>query len=81
MNEEKGILRLNLAKIEQSLIHVEENWKKIDDELDLKKIGRKDTFNADIRTKMMSAYEVARSIYLEKALNHSQERVLKKCVN
>jgi hypothetical protein len=56
MNKEKGILRLNLAKIEQSLIHVEEDWKKIDDELDLRKIGRKDTFNADIRMKMMSAY-------------------------
>ena len=57
MNKEKEILRLNLVKVEQSLTRVEKNWKKIDDELDLRKIGRKDTpFNADIRTKMMSAY-------------------------
>ncbi len=57
MNKEKGILRLNLVKIEESLTGVEENWKKIDDELELRKIGRKDTpFNADIRSKMMSAY-------------------------
>jgi len=57
MSKEKDILRLNLVKVEQSLTRVEKNWKKIDDELDLRKIGRKDTpFNADIRAKMMSAY-------------------------
>jgi hypothetical protein len=59
MRKEKDILRLNLVKVEQSLIRVEKNWKKIDDELDLRKIGRKDTpFNADIRAKMMNAYEL-----------------------
>ncbi len=57
MNKQKDILRLNLVKVDQSLAIVEKNWKKIDDELDLRKIGRKDTpFNADIRAKMMSAY-------------------------
>lgn len=57
MNKEKGILRLNLVEVERSLTSVEENWKKIDDELDLRKIGRKDTpFNADIKAKMISAY-------------------------
>ena len=57
MNKEKDMLRLNLVEVEQSLTSVEENWKKIDDELDLRKIGRKDTpFNADIKEKMMSAY-------------------------
>jgi hypothetical protein len=57
MGKEK-ILRLNLAEVNSSLLRVERNWKKIDDELDLKKIGRKDTpFNADIRGKMMAAYE------------------------
>jgi len=56
MAKDKEILRLNLLKINQSLIDVEKNWKEIDDELDLRKIGRKDTFNADVRTKMMSAY-------------------------
>ena len=43
MSKEKDILRINLVKVEQSLTQVENNWKKIDDELDLKKIGRKDT--------------------------------------
>jgi hypothetical protein len=57
MNKQKEILRLNLVKVDQSLISVEKNWEKIDDELDLRKIGRKDTpFDADIRAKMMSAY-------------------------
>ena len=57
MNKQKEVLKLNLVKVEQSLISVEKNWEKIDDELDLRKIGRKDTpFNADIRAKMMSAY-------------------------
>ena len=59
MSKEKGILRLDLVKVEQSLIRVEKNWKEIDDELDLKKIGRKDTpFNADVRAKMMCAYRL-----------------------
>ncbi len=53
----KAVLRLNLVAVDQSLVHVEKNWKKIDDELDFRKIGRKDTaFNADIRAKMMCAY-------------------------
>ena len=53
----KTVLRLNLVAVDQSLIRVEKNWKKIDDELDFRKIGRKDTaFNADIRVKMMCAY-------------------------
>ena len=56
MSKEKGILRLNLVAVEQSLIQVEKNWKEIDDELDLKKIGRKDTFNAVVRGRMMCAY-------------------------
>ena len=58
MYKEK-ILRLNLVTVEHSLLRVEKNWKKIDDELDLKKIGRKDTtFTADTRSKMMCAYEL-----------------------
>ena len=57
MSKNKDILRLNLAKVDQSLVNVEENWKKIDDELDFRKIGRKDTpFNAGVREKMMCAY-------------------------
>ena len=57
MSKNKDILRLNLAKVDQSLVNVEKNWKKIDDELDFRKIGRKDTpFNAGVREKMMCAY-------------------------
>ena len=57
MSKKKTVLRLNLVAVEQSLTPVEKNWKKIDDELDLRKIGRKDTpFNADVKAKMMSAY-------------------------
>jgi len=59
MSKDKDILRFDLEKVEQSLIGVEKNWKKIDDELDFRKIGRKDTpFNADVRAKMMSAYSL-----------------------
>ena len=46
-----------MPKVEQSLTLVENNWEKIDDELDLEKIGRKDTpFNAVVKARMMSAY-------------------------
>lgn len=58
MSNGKNILRLNLVRVERSLIRVEKDWKKIDDELDRRKIGRKDTpFDSDLREKMMSAYE------------------------
>ena len=59
MSKNKDILRFDLEKVEQSLIGVEKNWKKIDDELDFRKIGRKDTpFNTEVRAKMMSAYSL-----------------------
>lgn len=49
---------LDLKAVEKSLIRVERNWEKIDDELEKRKIGRKDTpFNADIRDRMVCAYE------------------------
>lgn len=52
-------MRLNLTMVERSLTSVEKNWQRIDDELDRRKIGRKDTpFNSDIKGKMMSAYEL-----------------------
>jgi hypothetical protein len=56
-SSEKSILRLNLINVERSLKRVERNWERINDELERKKIGRKDTFNADIRDRMMAAYE------------------------
>jgi len=52
----KKILRFNLHNVENSLLDVETNWKKIDDELDFEKIGRRDTFDSVIRDRMMNAY-------------------------
>ena len=49
--------RLNLKAIDASLKTVEMNWPQIDDELDQKGIGRRDTpFTALIRKRMMSAF-------------------------
>ena len=56
LNREK-ILNFNLNTVEQSLLDVQKNWEKIDDELDRKKIGRRDApFDTVIRTRMMAAY-------------------------
>jgi len=51
------IFKFNLSAVEKSLIDVEKNWKKIDDELDLEKLGRRDTFDSVIRGRMMDAYK------------------------
>lgn len=53
---QKNILAFNLANVEKSLLDVEKNWKKIDDELDREKLGRRDTFDSVIRRRMMDAY-------------------------
>jgi len=52
----KKTLRFNLHEVENSLLDVEKNWRKIDDELDFEKIGRRDVFNSVIRDRMISAY-------------------------
>jgi hypothetical protein len=50
--------RLNMETIASSLKTVEAHWTEIDDELDTRGIGRKDTpFNAVVRMRMMSAYK------------------------
>ena len=50
--------RLHLENIAASLQTVETHWREIDDELDLRRIGRKDTpFNAVVKMRMMSAFE------------------------
>jgi hypothetical protein len=52
------ILKFNLEAVEQSLLGVEKNWIRIDDELALKKIGRRDTpFDSVVRERMMRAYQ------------------------
>src|SRR6516162_8296979 len=49
--------RLNLEAIDDSLKTVEVDWLQIDEELELRGIGRKDTpFTDLIRLRMMSAY-------------------------
>jgi len=50
------ILKFNLCNVEKSLQEVEKNWKKIDDKLDLEKLGRRDTFDPVIRGCMVEAY-------------------------
>ena len=60
--------RLNLGLVEQSLKSVEVHWKKIDDELDKRKIGRKDAFTPVIRDRLLVAYG-----YLDKLLEQRAE--------
>jgi len=49
--------RLHLENIDSSLTTVEMHWTEIDDELDRRRIGRKDTpFDAVVKMRMMSAY-------------------------
>ena len=49
--------RLNLDTIDASLKTVEEHWEQIDTQLELQRIGRKDTpFSATVRERMMSAF-------------------------
>lgn len=56
-------VRLKLVEVNNSLLRVEKNWKKIDDQLDEFHIGRRDTpFNLDVREKMMCAYEYLDSL-------------------
>jgi hypothetical protein len=65
---QKKILRFNLSTVEDSLVGVEKNWRKIDDELDREKIGRRDTFDSVIRGRLMDAYK-----YLDKLLGKGVE--------
>ena len=53
---QKNILKFNLRNVESSLLDVERNWKKIDDKLELEKLGRRDTFDYIVRGRMMDAY-------------------------
>lgn len=48
--------RLNLEAIDASLTTVEQHWTEIDDELEHRGIGRKDTFDATLKMRMLSAF-------------------------
>jgi len=54
--DRKNIRKFNLLNVEKSLLDVERNWKKINDELDLEKLGKRDTFDSTVRSHMMNAY-------------------------
>jgi len=59
MSTERVILepeRFNLEAVDASLKTVELHWTQIDDELDRRGIGRKDTFDDVVRMRMMSAF-------------------------
>jgi len=62
------IFTFNLRIVENSLLDVERNWKKVNDELDFEKLGRRDTFDPVIRGRMMDAYG-----YLDKLLRKGLE--------
>jgi hypothetical protein len=49
-------LRLDLDAIERTLCEVQNDWPRIDAELERHRIGRKDSFTATLRVNMLSAY-------------------------
>lgn len=53
---QRKILKFNLKNVEKSLLEVEKNWKKINNQLDLEKLGKRDSFDPIIRGRMMDAY-------------------------
>jgi len=68
--------RLNLEAIDSSLKTVEMHWTEIDDELDLRGIGRKDTpFTATIRMRMMSAYSYLDTLLEQQIVPFSKESI------
>jgi len=72
---QKKILRFNLQNVEASLLSVERNWRKIDDELDLEKIGRRDTFDSTIRSRLMDAYRYLDSLLKKGVEPFSQDGI------
>jgi hypothetical protein len=62
------ILRFNLTNVDKSLFTVQEKWKKINDQLDHERLGRRDTFDHVIRGRMMDAYR-----YLDDLLGKNME--------
>ena len=68
--------RLDLEAIDASLKTVEMHWSQIDDELDLRGIGRKDTpFTALIRLRMMSAFQYLDTLLAQQIPPFSRESI------
>ncbi len=74
---QKKIFRFNLANVEKSLLSVQKNWDKINDKLDMEKLGRRDTFNFVVHGRMMSAYEYLDELLGERVEPFSQEGISK----
>lgn len=68
--------RLRLEQILSSLKTVETHWTEIDDELDRRGIGRKDTpFDAIVKTRMVSAYSYLDDLLRERVPPFSSESI------
>lgn len=68
--------RLDLGEIDASLKMVELHWKEIDDELELRGIGRKDTpFTETVRMRMMSAYSYLDTLLSQQIPPFSSESI------
>lgn len=68
--------RLDLEAINSSLKTVEIYWQQIDDELDRRGIGRKDTpFNTPIRLRMMSAFQYLDTLLMQQIPPFSAESI------
>ena len=68
--------RLDLECIDSSLKMVEMHWSQIDDELDLRGIGRKDTpFTSTLRLRMMSAFQYLDALLAQQIPPFSSESI------
>ena len=68
--------RLYLEEIDASLKMVEMRWREIDDELELRGIGRKDTpFTATVRMRMVSAYSYVDTLLSQQIPPFSSESI------
>ncbi|HZR44533.1 MAG TPA: hypothetical protein VFB12_30760 [Ktedonobacteraceae bacterium] len=68
--------RLSLERIDASLKAVEMDWSQIDDELDHRGIGRKDTpFTATLRRRMMSAFVYVYALLTQQMPPFSSESI------
>ncbi len=68
--------RLNLERIDTSLKTVELHWSQIDDELDRRGIGRKDTpFSTAVRMRMMSAFQYLDALLAQQVPPFSRDSI------
>ena len=67
--------KFDLCKVEKSLLDVEKNWEKIDDELDLEKLGRRDKFDSVIRGRMMDGYRCLDTLLRKEVEPFSEEGI------